>query len=131
MSWATFKTFLNDQHQPEHLRTLSAYHKWCQAQQGVIQSVNSFITYLNKIEGMINVTSDVFQSHFLIDSLRPELKLKVLEKVPNMTNHTSIIQAAITVEVSLRMSTQQDQGSGMSGHVQYSGSSQSNWQFQG
>ena len=108
MSWATFKTFLNDQHQPEHLRTLSAYHKWCQAQQGVIQRVNSFVTYLDEIEGMINVAPDVFQSHFLIDSLRPELKLKVLEKVPNMTNHASIIQATITVEVSLQMSTQQD-----------------------
>ncbi|KAI9751439.1 MAG: hypothetical protein M1815_001145 [Lichina confinis] len=99
MSWAAFKAFLNNQHQPEHLRTLSAYHKWCQAQQGVTQSVNSFIAYLNKIEGMIDITPDV---------LRPELKLKVLEKVPNMTNHASIIQAAITVEVSLQMSTQQD-----------------------
>ena len=108
MSWATFKTFLNDQHQPEHLWTLSAYHKWCQAQQGVIQSVNSFVTYLNKIEGMINITPDVFQSHFLIDGLRPELKLKVLEKVPNMINRAGIIQAAITVKMSLQMSTQQD-----------------------
>ncbi|KAI9754665.1 MAG: hypothetical protein M1815_005485 [Lichina confinis] len=60
MSWAAFKTFLNDQHQPEHLRTLSAYHKWCQAQQGVTQSVNSFITYLDEIEGMIDVAPDVF-----------------------------------------------------------------------
>ncbi|KAI9750884.1 MAG: hypothetical protein M1815_001541 [Lichina confinis] len=104
MSWAAFKAFLNDQHQPEHLWTLSAYHKWCQAQQGVTQSVNSFVTYLDKIEGMIDITPDVFQSHFLIDSLRPELKSKVLEKVPNMTNRASVIQAAITVE----MSTQQD-----------------------
>ena len=72
------------------------------------QSVNSLITYLDKIEGMIDITPDVFQSHFLINSLRPELKLKVLEKVPNMTNHTSIIQATITVEVSLQMSAQQD-----------------------
>ena len=31
ISWATFKAFLNDQHQLEHLWTLSAYHKWCQA----------------------------------------------------------------------------------------------------
>ena len=108
MSWAAFKAFLNNQHQPEHLRTLSAYHKWCQAQQGVTQSVNSFVTYLDEIEGMIDVTPDVFQSHFLIDSLRPELKLKVLEKVPDMTNRASIIQAAIAVEVSLQMSTQQD-----------------------
>ena len=74
----------------------------------MIQSVNSFVTYLDKIEGMINVTPDVFQSHFLIDSLRPELKSKVLEKVPNMTNHAGIVQATITVEVSLQMSTQQD-----------------------
>ena len=95
-------------HQPEHLWTLSAYHKWCQAQQGVTQSVNSFVTYLDKIEGMIDITPDVFQSHFLIDSLRPELKLKVLEKVPNMTNCASIVQATIAVEVSLQMSTQQD-----------------------
>ena len=72
------------------------------------QSVNSFITYLNEIEGMINIIPDVFQSHFLINSLRPELKLKVLEKVPNMTNCTSVIQATITVEVSLQMSIQQD-----------------------
>ena len=72
------------------------------------QSVNSFITYLNKIEGMIDVTPDVFQSHFLIDSLRPELKLKILKKVPNMTNHASIIQATIAMEMSLQMSTQQD-----------------------
>ena len=72
------------------------------------QSVNSFVAYLDKIEGMIDVTPDVFQSHFLINSLRPELKLKVLEKIPNMTNHASIIQATITVEVSLQMSTQQD-----------------------
>ncbi|KAI9748424.1 MAG: hypothetical protein M1815_003249 [Lichina confinis] len=102
------KAFLNNQHQPEHLRTLSAYHKWCHAQQGATQSVNSFVAYLDKIEGMIDVTPDVFQSHFLIDSLRPELKSKVLEKVPNMTNHASIIQATIAVEVSLQMSTQQD-----------------------
>ena len=108
MSWAAFKAFLNNQHQPEHLQTLSAYHKWCLAQHGVTQSVNSFVAYLDEIEGMIDVTPDVFQSHFLIDSLRPELKLKVLEKVPNMTNHASIIQATITVEVSLQMSTQQD-----------------------
>ena len=108
MSWAAFKTFLNDQHQPEHLQTLSAYHKWCQAQQGVTQSVNSFITYLDEIEGMIDLTSDVFQSHFLINSLRPELKSKVLEKVPNMTNRASVIQATIAVEASLQMSTQQD-----------------------
>ena len=108
MSWAAFKTFLNDQHQPEHLRTLSAYHKWCQAQQGVTQNVNSFVTYLDKIESMIDITPDVFQSHFLIDSLRPELKLKVLEKVPDMTNRASIIQATIAVEASLQMSTQQD-----------------------
>ena len=74
----------------------------------MIQSVNSFITYLDKIEGMIDVTSDVFQSHFLINSLRPELKLKVLEKIPNMTNHASIIQATIIVEMSLQMSAQQD-----------------------
>ena len=72
------------------------------------QSVNSFITYLDKIEGMIDVTPDVFRSHFLIDSLRPELKSKVLEKVPNMTNCAGVIQATITVEVSLQMSTQQD-----------------------
>ena len=108
MSWAAFKAFLNDQHQLEHLRTLSAYYKWCQAQQGVTQSVNSFVTYLDKIEGMIDVTPDVFQSHFLINSLRPELKLKVLEKIPNMTNRAGIVQAAIAVEVSLQMSTQQD-----------------------
>ena len=108
MSWAAFKAFLNNQYQPEHLRTLSAYYKWCQAQQGATQSVNSFVTYLDKIEGMIDITPDVFQSHFLIDGLRPELKLKVLEKVPNMTNHASIIQATIAVEVSLQMSTQQD-----------------------
>ena len=95
------------------------------------QSVNSFVAYLDKIEGMINVTPDVFQSHFLINSLRPELKSKVLEKVPNMTNHVSIVQATITVEVSLQMSTQQDQGSGASGHVWHSSSSWSNWQFQG
>ena len=69
------------------------------------QSVNSFITYLNKIEGMIDVTPNVFQSHFLINSLRPELKLKVLEKISNMTNRASVIQATITVEVSLQMST--------------------------
>ena len=50
------------------------------------QSVNSFVTYLNKIESMIDVTPDVFQSHFLIDSLRPELKSKILEKVSDMTN---------------------------------------------
>ncbi|KAI9750370.1 MAG: hypothetical protein M1815_001858 [Lichina confinis] len=125
------KAFLNDQHQPEHLRTLSAYHKWCQAQQGVTQSVNSFVAYLDEIEGMIDVAPDVFQSHFLIDSLRPELKLKVLEKVPNMTNRAGIVQATITVEVSLQMSTQQDRGSGASGHVRHSSSSQSNWQFQG
>ena len=60
MSWAAFKAFLNNQHQPEHLRTLSAYHKWRQAQQGVTQSMNSFVTYLDKIEGMIDVTLDVF-----------------------------------------------------------------------
>ena len=72
------------------------------------QSVNSFVAYLDKIEGMIDVAPDVFQSHFLIDSFRPELKSKVLEKIPNMTNHTSVIQATITVEVSLQMSTQQD-----------------------
>ena len=72
------------------------------------QSVNSFIAYLDEIEGMINVTPDVFQSHFLIDSLRPELKLKVLEKVPNMTNRAGVIQATIAVGVSLQMSTQQD-----------------------
>ena len=93
--------------------------------------MNSFIAYLNKIEGMIDITPDVFQSHFLINSLRPELKLKVLEKVPNITNRTGIIQATITVEASLQMSTQQDQGLGASGHVQHSGSSQLNWQFQG
>ena len=57
---------------------------------------------------MIDVVLDIFQSHFLIDSFRPELKLKVLEKIPNMTNHTGIIQATITVEVSLQMSIQQD-----------------------
>ena len=72
------------------------------------QSVNSFVTYLNKIEGMINVTPDMFRSHFLIDGLRPELKLKILEKVPNMTNHASIVQATIAVEMSLQMSTQQN-----------------------
>ena len=72
------------------------------------QSVNSFIAYLDKIEGMIDVTPDVFQSHFLIDSLRPELKSKVLEKVPNMTNRAGIVQATIAVEASLQMSTQQD-----------------------
>ena len=44
--------------------------------------MNSFVTYLDEIEGMIDITPDVFQSHFLIDSFRPELKLKVLEKVP-------------------------------------------------
>ena len=70
--------------------------------------MNSFITYLDKIEGMIDITPDVFQSHFLIDSLKPELKLKVLEKVPNMTNHASIVQATIIVEASLQMSVQQD-----------------------
>ena len=70
--------------------------------------MNSFVTYLDKIEGMIDITPNVFQSHFLIDSLRPELKSKVLEKVPNMTNHASVIQATIAVEVSLQMSTQQD-----------------------
>ena len=70
--------------------------------------MNSFITYLDEIEGMIDVTPDVFRSHFLINSLRPELKLKVLEKVPNMTNRAGIIQAAIAVEVCLQMSTQQD-----------------------
>ena len=53
MSWAAFKAFLNDQHQPEHLWTLSAYHKWCQAQQRVTQSVNSFVAYLDKIEGVV------------------------------------------------------------------------------
>ncbi|KAI9751679.1 MAG: hypothetical protein M1815_000982, partial [Lichina confinis] len=63
--------------------------------------------------------------------LRPELKLKVLEKVPNMTNRAGIVQATIAVEVSLQMSTQQDRGSGTSGHVWHSGSSQLNWQFQG
>ena len=93
--------------------------------------MNSFITYLNKIEGMIDVAPDVFRSHFLINSLRPELKLKVLEKVPNMTNRASIIQATIAVEVSLQMSTKQDQGLGVSGYVWHSGNSQSNWQFQG
>ena len=72
------------------------------------QSVNSFVTYLDEIESMIDITPDVFQSHFLIDSLRPELKSKILEKVPNMTNHASIIQATIAVEVSLQMSAQQD-----------------------
>ena len=48
-----------------------------------------------------------------------------------MINHASVVQAAIAVEVSLQMSTQQDQGSGASGCVRHSGSSQSNWQFQG
>ena len=48
-----------------------------------------------------------------------------------MTNHAGIIQATIAVEMFLQMSTQQDQGSGMSGCVQHSSSSQSNWQFQG
>ena len=48
-----------------------------------------------------------------------------------MTNHASIIQATIAVEVSLQMSTQQDRGLGMSGCVCHSSSSQSNWQFQG
>ena len=48
-----------------------------------------------------------------------------------MTNHAGIIQATITVEVSLQMSIQQDQGLDASGYVQHSSSSQSNWQFQG
>ena len=48
-----------------------------------------------------------------------------------MTNHAGIIQATNAVEVSLQMSTQQDQGPGASGHVWHSSSSQSNWQFQG
>ena len=72
------------------------------------QSVNSFIAYLDEIESIIDVTPDVFQSHFLIYSLRSELMLKVLEKVSNMTNRAGIIQATIAVEVSLQMSTQQD-----------------------
>ena len=70
--------------------------------------MNSLIAYLDEIEGMIDVAPDVFQSHFFIDSLRPELKSKVLEKVPNMINHAGIIQATIAVEMSLQMSTQQD-----------------------
>ena len=57
---------------------------------------------------MINVILDVFQSYFLINSLRPELKSKILEKVPNMNNYTNVIQATIAVEASLQMSTQQD-----------------------
>ena len=72
------------------------------------QSVNSFITYLDNIENMIDVISDVFKSYFLIDSFKPELKLKILEKIPNMINHTSIIQATITVEMSLQISIQQN-----------------------
>jgi hypothetical protein len=108
VTFSEFCEVLLDMLQNPVLRTYSTMRRYLAALQRKDQSVVSFVTYLDSLEGEMLPYSDDQRRMHLLSKLRPELQQAILQHSEAPSTRDGLITLAIRLEDVKKMGTQDD-----------------------
>jgi hypothetical protein len=108
VTFSEFREALLDMLQDPVLRTYSTMRRYFAAQQRKDQSVMSFVTHLDTLEGQMLPFTEDQRRLILLIKLRPELQQAILQQAEAPSTRDGLITLAIRLEDVKKMGTQHD-----------------------